>query len=473
MTGGTRLIERWLPMAALSEESVRERRSLQALPPIYYLHVWWARRPLVASRAAVLASLLPDDADRERFMHVLGIHGDPVAARIAIERARRTGIRVENPYGYDRAYSYVPTVDDREWLNHSLGYAPEKCTVLDPTAGGGSIPIETMRMGFASEANDLNPVAALILKATVEWPQVYAENVKNEFESISKEWRKEIEARLGNWFEQRGLPDRIDQTYLWARTVTCPYCDGLVPLSPNWRLAPDGTGVKLKPELGNGPGTPGRVCTFEIVRTTIEQSARTVSRGDGTCPYPDCERVIDGDKIKEQAQAGGMGEQMFAVVYKERVLTKTKTGKTREKWERRYRAPRPEDENRAEIQAKLEEKLPEWEAEDIVPIERFPEVSNDTRPIQYGMPLWRDLFSPRQLLCHGTSVEVFREMLDSDESSNRLSDVRKAAYGYLSLSIDKLVNWNARIASACQKMDICLNPKNKWRFKIAKNFDVR
>ena len=53
----TRLIETWLPIAELSEESVRERRSMTALPPIYYLHVWWARRPLVASRAAVLASL--------------------------------------------------------------------------------------------------------------------------------------------------------------------------------------------------------------------------------------------------------------------------------------------------------------------------------------------------------------------------------------------------------------------------------
>ena len=72
-----RLIEEWLPIAELGEESVRERRSMTALPPIYYLHVWWARRPLVASRAAVLASLLPADADRKTFMHMLGIHGDP------------------------------------------------------------------------------------------------------------------------------------------------------------------------------------------------------------------------------------------------------------------------------------------------------------------------------------------------------------------------------------------------------------
>ena len=85
----TRLIERWLPIAEIGEESTRERRSMTALPPTYYLHVWWARRPLVASRAAVLASLLPADADREKFLHVLGIHGNPVAARDQIDRARR------------------------------------------------------------------------------------------------------------------------------------------------------------------------------------------------------------------------------------------------------------------------------------------------------------------------------------------------------------------------------------------------
>ena len=61
------------------------------------------------------------------------------------------------------------------------------------------------------------------------------------------------------------------------------------------------------------------------------------------------------------------------------------------------------------------------------------------------MPLWRDLFSPRQLLCHGTSVEVFREMLDADRAEGRLDDVRQAAYGYLALALDKLRDYNSRM----------------------------
>ena len=441
----TRLIERWLPIAALGIESTRERTPMTPFPAPNRLHVWWARRPLVASRAAVLASLLPADADREKFLHVLGIHGDPVTARKAIDRARRTGVRVDNPYDYNRAFSYCPSDGDLEWLDSMLISTPENLAVLDPTAGGGSIPFEATRLGLSTMANDLNPVAALILKATMEWPSSFPREGKREFESLAHKWRHQLEDRLAEFFPQRGLPDRVDLTYLWARTITCPYCEGLVPLSPNWRLAHDGAGVRLNPELSGGPGTQDRTCSFEIVKSAKVQSAGTVSRGDGTCPYSDCGRVIDGDEIKRQAQAGQMGEQLFAVVYKERVEKILKSGKRgKDKWVRGYRTPQPEDDNSAQIKAFLDKKMPEWEALDFVPSERFPEVSNDDRPIQYGMPLWRDLFSPRQLLCHGTSVEIYREMLAADRAAGELNEIRKAAYGYLALTLDTILNYNNR-----------------------------
>ena len=440
----TRLIERWLPIAEIGEESTRERRSMTALPPTYYLHVWWARRPLVASRAAVLASLLPADADREKFLHLLGIHGDPIAAMRRIANANRTGERLgAAAYGYSRAFSYTPTDTEKDWFAKTSG---DKTIVLDPTAGGGSIPFEAIRLGLSVVANDLNPVAVLIERATTEWPAAYGIRVKDMVEELGGRLVAEVRQRLADVFPDEPRRDTRPDGYLWARTVTCPYCDGLVPLSPNWRLAPDGTGVRLRPDCAAGPGTPGRICTFEIVASAKEQFPGTVARGAGHCPYGDCGRVIDGDEIKAQAQAGRMGEQLFAVVYKRRQPGKIlKSGKRgRDKWVRGYRAPRPEDDNDADIRTKLAEKLSEWEALDIVPSERFPEDSNDTRPIQYGMLLWRDLFSPRQLLCHGTSVEVFREMLDVDRAAGRLDDVRQAAYGYLALSLDTMLNYNSR-----------------------------
>ena len=440
----TRLIERWLPIAALGEESIRERRSMTALPPIYYLHVWWARRPLVASRAVIIASVLPAHADRAKFLNVIGIHGDPVAAKKRIAIANRQGERLgADAYGYSRAFGHIPSQADKEWLAENL---PHGVNVLDPTAGGGSVPFEAVRMGLKTLANDLNPVAALIERATIEWPSKYGTAVKDLVAMLGAEFTAEVRKRLSGVFPDEPEDVTRPDGYLWARTIVCPYCDGLVPLSPNWRLAPDGLGVRLRPVLGAGAGLEGRVCEFEIVESAGEQSSGTVSRGDGTCPYSDCERVIDGDEIKAQAQTGRMGEQLFAIVYKKRVLTKTKTGRIREKWVRHYRAPRPGDDNGAEIQAMLAEKLHEWEAFDIVPSESIGDMSNyDRGHKMYGMHKWTELFSPRQLLCHGTSVEVFREMLDADRASGKLNEVRKATYGYLALSLDKLRDYNSRM----------------------------
>ena len=438
----TRLIERWLPIAEIGIESLRERTPMTPFPAPNRLHVWWARRPLVASRAAVLASLLPVDADRERFFLVLGIHGDPMAAKRRISVANRTGERLgTDAYGYPRAFGYTPDKKHRDWLRENI---VRDAVLLDPTAGGGSVPFESVRVGLQTLCNDLNPVAVLVERATVEWPAKYAGTLTDVVEALGDRLTAEVKERLAGVFPEEPTDGTRPDGYLWARTITCPYCEGLVPLSPNWRLAPSGTGVRLKPGLGAGPGSPGRVCSFEIVENSAQQSPGTVSRGAGDCPYPDCRRVIEGDTIKAQAQAGRMGEQLYAVVYKQRVEYETKTGQIRVKWVRGYRAPRREDDNGLEIRAQLDKRLPEWEALDVVPSERFPEVSNDDRPIQYGMPLWRDLFSPRQLLCHGTSVEIFREMLDADRAVGRLDEVRKAAYGYLALTLDTLLNYNNR-----------------------------
>ena len=131
---------------------------------------------------------------------------------------------------------------------------------------------------------------------------------------------------------------------------------------------------------------------------------------------------------------------------------------------RGYRAPRPEDDNSVEIRARLDQKLPEWEALDFVPSEKFPEISNDDRPIQYGMPLWRDLFSPRQLLCHGTSVEIFRELLEADRADGSLDQVQRAAYVYLAFSIDKLLNYNSRMSVWMPTRAVVANTFNRHDF---------
>ena len=418
-----RLIEDWLPIAALSEECVRERRSMTALPPTYYLHVWFARRPLVASRAAILGCQLPADSDRGKFLHDLGIHGDPVKTKERIARAKITGEDLgSDPYGYPRAFQFLPPADGK------------RSSVLDPTAGGGSIPFEAVRLNSETIANDLNPVAALLLRTTVELPLQFGADLLRRFGELAAEFIQRATPHFVGIFPKEPAGVFTVDGYLWARTVTCPYCGGVVPLSPNWKLDSSGQiGVRLVPENGR--------IRFDIVDREADHSPGTVKGGDGTCPFPDCRRSIDGDEIKAQAQAGRMGHQLYCVVYKERrIKGYTKNGSPKLEKVRAFRAPRPEDDVEALVQQKIAEKMPLWQARNIVPDEEIDALSNYDRGHRlYGISKWTQMFSARQLYGHCISVEIFQDMLNEVART----DLDRAAMTYLGLSIDKLLNYNA------------------------------
>ena len=447
MTSDRRLIEEWLPIAEIGVESGRERAPLTPYPAPNRLHTWWARRPLVMCRAAVLASILPAGADQKKFIHALGIHGDPVRMRQSIDRANKEKKKLgPNPYGYKRAFTYIPNGEDHAWLSDSVGKDLGTVLVLDPTAGGGSIPLESHRLGCVTTANDLNPVASLLLQATINWPSVFGSKLIDEFRDLCTRFIAGAKPKYAGVFPSIPKNTTVNG-YLWARTIPCPHCSGLVPLSPNWRLAPDGTGIKLQPYKSDGPRSKGRICSFKIVKSVQEQSEGTVSGGDCTCPYPDCKRVISGDEIKEAAKSDSMGEQLYTIAYKKRVSYLTTTSRRREKWEREYRAPGPEDSNSEFVQTRLEEKLAEWDAYDTIPSEGVPHGSKSKEVIRFGARYWRDLFSPRQLLCHGTGVEVFRELLEEDKKNGDIADIRKAAYGYLAITLDTLLNYNSRLTT--------------------------
>lgn len=442
-----RLIEEWLPIAEIGIESVRERTPMTPFPAPNRLHVWWARRPLVASRAAILASLLPHDADRKKFLHALGIHGDPVAAKLRIADATRDGIRLgKDAYGYSRAFGYNLDADDTNWLATSCIVGPQG-KVLDPTAGGGSIPFEAVRLGFEAVGNDLNAVAWMVLSATVDFPSQFGNTVLQRYQELGRRFVKTMQEKLDEFYTPEPLPDSVPDGYLWARTVKCPYCGGVVPLSPNWQLTSQGTGVKLVPHTDD---EQNRHCTFEIVHKANEQSGGTVNAGNGECPFPDCQRVFDGDEIKTQAQAGEMGDQLFAVVYKQqKKVGVTKSGKDKVKTERGFRAPRPEDNVSEQVADAITERMSGWGARNIIPQEDVPEGVKTNEPRRSGMLRWQDMFNPRQLLGHCTSVEVFQDMLEELHKSHggEIPELDKAALCYVAIAIDKLLNWNAILSS--------------------------
>lgn len=450
MSGPSVLIEDWLPIQELGAESQRERGASSALPPLYFLHVWWARRPLTASRAAVLASLLPqwsadlppdlqtefptEDSYHQWFMRILGILGDPVAGRRLLEFAKVKGIKLKiNPYGYPRAFAYNPAKEEFQTLLRllELNWSTRDIKICDPMAGGGSIPFEALRYGFTVFANELNPVASVILKATLDYPARFGLELAEEIEKWGREINARARLKLRHFFAEQ--PDEKVMCYMWARTVRCPTTGKVVPLSPNWWLQQgsenDGP-VSVRVICEDSMDTP----RFEIVRgSQAERLATqgTVKRGVARSPWKG--ESIDGDYIKTEAQSTRMGQILYAL------WVQNYSGRI-------FRTPTEADlKTVAQAESALLKKMPIWETQGLIPTEPFPEISTDPRPLHYGMNRWCDFFSPRQLLALGTYLEIYKEVAKEIHAIVP-EDKAQAVMTYLALAIDKSADHNSRMA---------------------------
>jgi len=490
MTPPRVLIEQWLPIAEIGAECLRERGASSALPPLYFLHVWWARRPLTVCRAAILASLLPAyplslsspvpasassgvrdtetgrhadtktdwperfrqlfptfDAYKAWFLKLIGIHGDPVASRRLLEWAARTGNRIPNPYTYPRAFTINPTEDQLQTLYELLEWTwgTREITFCDPMAGGGSIPFEALRFGLTVHANELNPVASVILKATLDYPARFGPSLVADLRKYGTLWVQGVQKKLRPFYSD--IPgNAIGACYLWARTVPCPVTGKPVPLSPNWwlRKGSDPVAVKLIADPREAR------CRFEIVRgrAACEQAKPdqgTIRRGTAVSPWTG--ETIDGDYIKAEAQTGRMGQQLYAVGIK------TPGDFT-------FRPPTPQDEAAYQRAVKeLERRRPKWEAAGLVPTEPVPNGSKTSEPLRYGMRHWEELFSPRQLLAHLVILEELQTV--AQQVQRELTRERAAAVlTLLGLAADKCADYNSRLV--------------RWhgtRDKIANTFD--
>ena len=472
-----RLIEDWLPVNELSIENIRET-PVSAMPAPNYLHVWWARRPLAVSRAAVAASILPAGVERLKFLDIIGTYPEIVADQSRINNAtqklkppvyvnpRKPNIKGNHP----RAFTHILTPDEASWLRDNLA-VPDPL-IVDITAGGGSIPFETGRLGLRSHANELNPVAALILRATCEWPQRHGSNLLDhygrairidKFNGIVGRYLKRVRELLEGVYPEEKQPARVAKwnkkyaaeiesgqlarakryvwSYLFARAISCSSCGNEIPLSPNWRLDSSGKGMRLLPNEQTG------LCDFAIVETAAEQSVGTVKNAIATCPYQNCGATTPRGYMAQEAQEGRLGHRLYAVIVRDQWQEFTKAGipKKRLTTEINFRAVGSEDNNSSEVLRRLSEKQREWDVADILPSEAVP-LGNDRRPHTYGMSPWRNMFSPRQQLVHGCCVQAFRELVDEDITAGELDDTRKAAWCYAALAFDKVLHYNNLLA---------------------------
>ncbi|MBB5688602.1 adenine-specific DNA methylase [Roseomonas alkaliterrae] len=428
------LIEEWLPAAAIGVECMRERGSASALAPTTFLHVWWARRPLAASRAAVLASVLPADFPRETFERLLGF-GRSGQELVAIRELMNTGVKVEGGFGAPRAFKAGLREKDVEVAHAAAarlwGHLP---TVMDPMAGGGSIPLESARLGFPTLANEYNPVACSVLEATLDYSFRFGPRLAERARHWGRVWEKRVAERLGRLFPKE--TGATVHAYIFARTIPCPTTKHPTPLVPDWHLLKPkgGVAVVAVPVVDKAAGT----WTTEIRKVGVGPGAvaapppRTYSKGKGISLFTG--ESIPADWIKAQAQQGRMGSALYAVALK------TPQGL-------QFRPPLPGDLEALEAaEAQLAQWRADWEARNLIPTEEYPEVSSDPRPRVYGMKRWADMFSPRQLLGFGVLMEelhALRPTILAEEGE----EMGEAVVHLLAFALDKLANWNCILSS--------------------------
>ena len=190
---------------------------------------------------------------------LIGIMGDPVASKKIIDWAKNgeqahaedhqaalptdwtqklpNDMGVSIPYGYPRAFTVNPTEEQLSLLYDLLEWTwgTREITFCDPMSGGGSIPFEALRYGLRVHANELNSVASVILKATLDYPARYGSSLVEDIRKYGRLWCERVRERLERFYPLAN-PDENIFCYLWARTVACPETGKPVPLSPNWWL---------------------------------------------------------------------------------------------------------------------------------------------------------------------------------------------------------------------------------------------
>lgn len=414
-----KLIEVALPLEAINVASAREKSIRHGHPST--LHLWWARRPLAACRAVIFTSLVDDPDDPNA-------PPEFVAACEKLDKGKNaTALDTPRQRLFDfieRLVTWEATTDEkilntaRELIRLSTDGNPPP--LLDPFAGGGSIPLEAQRLGLEAHASDLNPVAVMINKALIEIPPKFANQPPvnpHDREKMGSDAAWKGAAGLaadvryyGEWMRERAF-EKIGHLYpecngetviawLWARTVKCPNpaCGAHMPLVSSFWLS------KKKNRKA-------------WVEPQVDRQAKTVSfvvkTGNGSPPDPPkqgrgakfkclvCDEMAPSQYLKDEGMADRMDAQLMAIV------TEGKNG-------RNYHPPTAEQE---QIAAQAQ---PAWRPRGDVP--------DDPRNIWckiYGFLEFADLFTPRQLAALTTFSDLVaeaREQIRADALAAGLPD---------------------------------------------------
>ena len=471
-----KLIESAMPLDAINKASAREKSIRHGHPST--LHLWWSRKPLATCRAVLFAQAVDDpaewpelfpseEAQQQERERLFGIMRDLVIW----ENSNNEEVLGRARWEIVRSIARDKGEEPPKSANGSLDYLQQHGpTIRDPFCGGGSIVLEAQRLGFRAVGSDLNPVAALISKATCELPGLFASRPPVHPEARKRldgtvtsvratglaedillyaEWMRERAwERVGHLYPRVRIKEHMTLgrddlqglegqeltviAFLWVRTVASPDPSrqgAHVPLTSSFMLS---TKANQRAWIQPTVHEDGKTITYEVRLGSGTPPTKTVDRSGGRCllsgvamPFP---------YIRAEGQAGRIGSRLMAVVAE---------GNRR----RVFLPPTPA------IEALAKEAKPRWKPEGTMP-----ERALGFRVQEYGMLKHSDLFTDRQLVALTTfsdlvaevRAEVLGDALDAGMSGDQtpLADGGRGAVAYadavvtyLALGIDKAADY--------------------------------
>lgn len=440
-----RLIEHGFPLRETSLASVHEKNVRHG--HISSLHLWPARRPLAACRAALVATLLPDPGDPKKraeiYRRLAGTISDSTTNAKDIEGGILRWGRESGP--------------DLQWFRDEIrkAYDGRAPIVMDPFAGGGAIPLEGMRLGCEVTAVDINPVAWFVLKCTLQYPQRFS-NELHPLPNFTLGEDQSPRLRLGEgqpgdlaahvrawglWVLERARADLASYyptvegkptvAYLWARTVRCKNCRATIPLlKTRWLCKTANRAVALTMTARfDRSGVEFNILELEQNQRGHYDASGTMNSSGVRCPC--CPAQMSMAELGAEGKAERMGTMMTSVV------TEGSRGKE-------FRLPTALEQERAiEAAGALDgifEGIPFG-----LPTEPTPKGgSGASRAFSvdgFGLDSWHKLFTARQLLALGTLVKHTRSVREQMREQHYGTEWTEAVTMYLAASLDRLLDF--------------------------------
>lgn len=470
-----RIIEVDLPIARISAHARREKSIRHG--HISTLHIWWARRPLAACRAVVLASLWPDPEDLSRpegwdapvkparfldearrrmrtwakdhkklcgpesLKRFIDWHKHPEKLDDPVELRKALLDFIADFSNWDNSTNAVYLETSRaltQAAHEALGGEPgTRPLVVDPFAGGGSIPLEALRVGADAFASDLNPVAVLLNKVVLEYIPKYGHRLADEVRKWGQWVKEQAEKELAQFYPKD--PDGATPiAYLWARTARCdgPTCGAEIPLLRSTWLVKAG---KRSLTLELLPRPKDKAFDYRISASTgaANEGEGTIKRSALTCPF--CGFTTGPRGIRQQLlkRKGGAGDALLLAVRQDDPVNGG----------RMWRLPTKIDRSAAEsareaLQASVG---PKGKHRIEIPKDHLPVMSGVFNAPIYGHSTWGSLFSPRQALAIATYSALVRGVARAIQESIGDAGLSEAVSTCLALAVDRLADFNSSL----------------------------